>query len=65
MRSLGHNPTQSELEDMINEVDANNIGGIDFPGKPGLFKKPWKAEVLIEKVSLSHHDGKTHERESV
>lgn len=30
MRSLGQNPSESELADMINEVDANNDGTIDF-----------------------------------
>ncbi|KAI1811359.1 putative calmodulin [Poronia punctata] len=30
MRSLGQNPSQAELEDMINEVDGNNSGTIDF-----------------------------------
>jgi len=30
MRSLGQNPTQSELRDMINEVDADGSGTIDF-----------------------------------
>jgi calmodulin len=33
MRSLGQNPSQAELEDMINEVDGNNSGTIDFAGK--------------------------------
>jgi len=32
MRSLGQNPSESELQDMINEVDADNNGTIDFPG---------------------------------
>lgn len=38
MRSLGQNPSESELQDMINEVDADNNGTIDFPGMglPGL-----------------------------
>lgn len=33
MRSLGQNPSESELQDMINEVDADNNGTIDFPGQ--------------------------------
>lgn len=37
MRSLGQNPSESELQDMINEVDADNNGTIDFPGNT-LFK---------------------------
>ncbi|XP_022334727.1 neo-calmodulin-like isoform X1 [Crassostrea virginica] len=30
MRSLGQNPTESELQDMINEVDYDESGTIDF-----------------------------------
>ena len=30
-RSLGRNLTETELQDMINEVDADGNGTIDFP----------------------------------
>lgn len=32
MRSLGQNLSKSELQDMINEVDTDNNGTIDFSG---------------------------------
>jgi calmodulin len=38
MRSLGQNPSESELQDMINEVDSDDNGMIDFPGKNGHFR---------------------------
>jgi len=31
LRSLGQNPTEAELRDMINEVDADGNGTVDFP----------------------------------
>ncbi|KAG1841451.1 calmodulin, partial [Suillus subalutaceus] len=30
MRSIGQNPTEAELQDMINEVDADGNGTLDF-----------------------------------
>lgn len=43
MRSLGQNPSESELQDMINEVDADNNGTIDFPGT-------WYTEISGKKI---------------
>lgn len=31
MRSLGQNPTPQELQDIVNEVDSDGNGTIDFP----------------------------------
>ncbi|NWH76226.1 CALMS protein, partial [Piaya cayana] len=31
MRSLGQNPTEAELRDMVGEVDADHSGTVDFP----------------------------------
>lgn len=36
MRSLGQKPSDSELADMINEVDVDQSGAIDFDGKPNI-----------------------------
>lgn len=33
MKSLGQNPTKTEIEDMVNEVDTDRNGSIDFDGK--------------------------------
>lgn len=31
MRSLGQNPTEAELQEMVAEVDADGSGTVDFP----------------------------------
>lgn len=33
MRSLGLNPTDGELQDMVDEVDVDKNGTIDFKGE--------------------------------
>lgn len=33
MRSLGHSPTELELQDVMNEVDKDGGGTIDLDGK--------------------------------
>jgi hypothetical protein len=33
MRSLGQDPSDSELKDMVNEVDTDKSGTIDFQGE--------------------------------
>merc|ERR1712187_257583 len=52
MRSLGQNPTPAELQDMINEVDADGNGTIDFPEFLSLMARKMKdtdcEEELIE-----------------
>lgn len=30
LRTLGQNPTETEVQDMINEVDEDSSGSIDF-----------------------------------
>ena len=52
MRMLGQNPTEAELQDMINEVDADGNGAIDFPEFLSLMARKMKdtdtEEELIE-----------------
>ena len=52
---LGQNPTEAELQDMINEVDADGNGTIDFPEFMSLMARKMKdtdtEEKLIEAFS--------------
>ena len=53
MRSLGQNPTESELQDMINEVDADGNGTIDFPEFLNLMARKMKVYRLFWQTFVS------------
>ena len=58
MRSLGQNPTEAELQEMINEVDADGNGTIDFPEFLNLMARKMKV-ILFSNISakwLNHSD---------
>ncbi|KAG0646486.1 Calmodulin [Hyphodiscus hymeniophilus] len=61
MRSLGQNPTDAEIEDMVNEVDSDRNGTIDFEEFCKMMTTPMK-EVDFEAEMKSafkvfDHDG--------
>jgi Ca2+-binding EF-hand superfamily protein len=58
MRSLGQNPSESELQDMINEVDADNNGTIDFPGAAQQLKRH---SIILICCRVPHNDGEKDE----
>ncbi len=60
MRSLGQNPSESELQDMINEVDADNNGTIDFPGTWNDLPNAIQGKSLLDE-RIPHHDGSQDE----
>ena len=53
MRDLGQNPTEAELKDMINEIDADGNGTIDFPE----FLSFMAEEELIKAFKVFDRDG--------
>ena len=61
MRSLGQNPTEVELQDMIDEVDADSNGTIDFPKFLTIMgrqmKETDKMKELMEAFDVFDKDG--------
>ena len=61
MKSLGQNPTDEELQDMINEVDVDGNGSLEFHEFCNLMSRQMKessSEVeLLERFKLFDKDG--------
>lgn len=61
MRGLGQNPTEAELVDMINEIDANGDGTVDFPEFLVLMSRKMKeidsVDEIIEAFKVFDRDG--------
>ncbi len=61
MRNLGNNPTDSELQDMINEVDADGNGTLEFDEFCNLMARQMKEtnqeEELKQRFKLFDKDG--------
>ena len=61
MRSLGQNPTEAELQDIINDVEADGNGTIDFPGFLTMMARKMKGtdseEAIMEAFKAFDNDG--------
>lgn len=61
IRSLGQNPTEAELQDMINEIDCDGNGTIDFPDFLSLMSRKMKdtdsEEDILEAFKVFDRDG--------
>jgi len=58
LRSLGHNPTEAELQEMTNEVDVKKTGMIDFNGFLSLMvQRSNNEEEILEAFRVFDKDG--------
>jgi calmodulin len=65
MRSLGQNPTESELQDIVNELDVDHTGTIDFDGETN--RPLFLLELLMyqpEFLTMMVHKGKATDEEA-
>ncbi|KAG6503309.1 hypothetical protein ZIOFF_035620 [Zingiber officinale] len=65
MRSLGQNPTEAELRDMISEVDADQNGTIDFPEFLNLMARKMKFPVAKTATDFPKHLHQSHIKDQV
>ncbi|KAI7970225.1 hypothetical protein EIK77_008452 [Talaromyces pinophilus] len=66
MRSLGQNPTEAELQDIVNELDVDHTGTIDFDGDTA---SPTQHIVILltyqpEFLTMMIHKGKATDEEA-
>ena len=68
MRCSGHDPTEAELKDMINEINADDNGTINFPNFLSLLAlfmaRKWRASMQKDQIKASKVidcDGKCNE----
>ena len=52
MRSLGQDASESELQDLINEVDTDNDGTIDFTGTYFMLSPLWNQWEVVDRRSV-------------
>ena len=61
MRKLGQTPTEAELQDMLNEVDTDGNGSIDFNEFLSLMARKMKDanenEEMVEAFKVFDRDG--------
>ncbi|XP_036076028.1 calmodulin-like [Rousettus aegyptiacus] len=55
MKSLGQNPPEAELQDMINEVDADGTSTIDFPEFLAIMARKMKDIDSEDEIREAYH----------